>query len=113
MSYRMKATAGIIAIALFCAGCGDAIPEMTEQQTEMVTEYAANTMLVHVPESSGGSRLVDTTMEFDPSKMSKFEKMQRGLPIEDMTTPQTPEPDEQSQEAPADETQEAAEEDAG
>ena len=62
---------------LLLTGCGSQIPEMSEQQTEMITEYAAGSVLDQMPQSS--SRLVDTSQEFDPAKMTKYEKKSLGI----------------------------------
>ena len=35
----------LIFITAFAAGCGNKIPEMTEQQQELIVEYAAGTVL--------------------------------------------------------------------
>ncbi len=67
--------------ALILTGCQSEIPEMSEKETEMVTEYAAGTVLEHVP--SSGSRLVDTSVEYDPDKMTKYEKAQMGFKTEE------------------------------
>ncbi len=103
------------AVALMVCGCGSEIPDMTDQQTEIVTEYAANTMLVHMPGTSS-SRLVDTSVDFDPSKMSKYEKKKLGIPIEDMQSPApvvTEESGESQEDQNTEQTENEGAEDAG
>ena len=77
--YSYLAIIGMTALVL--TGCQSEIPEMSEKETEMVTEYAAGTVLDHVP--SSGSRLVDTSVEYDPAKMTKYEKAQMGFKTEE------------------------------
>ncbi|MCR5339176.1 MAG: hypothetical protein K6E75_11540 [Lachnospiraceae bacterium] len=89
MTYRRKGwlVGGIMAAALICmTGCGDAIPELSEQQTEVFTEYAAGAVLKEMPQSN--SRLVDTSVDYDPSKMTKYEKQQLGIIDPDEPSPQ-------------------------
>lgn len=47
--------------ALFAAGCGNKIPEMTEQQQELIVEYAAGTVLKYDKNYAG--KLVELTVE--------------------------------------------------
>ncbi|MCR4690905.1 MAG: hypothetical protein K5739_06150 [Lachnospiraceae bacterium] len=71
----------IASLLLLLTACGDAIPEMSEQQTEMFTEYAAGSVLDATGASS--SRLVDTSVPFEPEKMSKYEKEKLGISDEE------------------------------
>ncbi len=79
MKKRIKAglTISYITAAILLTGCADEIPEMSEQQTELITEYAAGSVLDQMPESA--SRLVDTSKEYDPSRMTKYEKNRLGI----------------------------------
>ena len=81
MQKRLQAIACLAALALSLSACGDAIPEMSEKQTDMMTEYAAGSILEHTPEAK--SRLVDTTQDYDPDKMTKYEKRKLGMEIEE------------------------------
>lgn len=50
-----------IFIAAFATGCGNKIPEMTEQQQELIVEYAAGTVLKY--DKNYESKLVELTLE--------------------------------------------------
>lgn len=50
-----------IFVSLFAAGCGNKIPEMTEQQQELIVEYAAGTVLKYDKNYEG--KLVELTVE--------------------------------------------------
>ncbi len=47
-------------VLLFMMGCGNKIPEMTDQQQDLVVEYAANTVLKY--DQNYGSRLIDLSL---------------------------------------------------
>ncbi len=51
----------LISITAFAAGCGNKIPEMTEQQQELIVEYAAGTVLKY--DKNYESKLVELTLE--------------------------------------------------
>ena len=51
----------LIFITAFAAGCGNKIPEMTEQQQELIVEYAAGTVLKY--DKNYESKLVELTLE--------------------------------------------------
>lgn len=59
MKKRMICTAGVI-LAVSVTGCGNAIPEMSEQQEELVVEYASDVLLRH--SKNYGSKLVDLSL---------------------------------------------------
>ncbi|MCR5283261.1 MAG: hypothetical protein K6E18_07810 [Lachnospiraceae bacterium] len=96
----------ILSLSLLCMslyGCGgmDAIPEMSEKQADMVTEYAAGSVLTHTTGSK--SRLVDTTQEYNPDKMTKYEKRKKGIAIpEPEPAPAPEEGEEQTPDATGD-----------
>ena len=81
---------GIIMAALV-TGCGSTMPDLTQEETELISEYAVGVLLKY--DKRHGSRLVDTT-EYD---MAAAE-------VEEELPEQTPEP-EQEQENPADDTE--------
>ncbi len=60
----------VLLSATTMAGCGNAIPEMSEQQRELVVEYAVGVLLKH--DWNYGTRLVDFSkvQESDPEEMS-------------------------------------------
>lgn len=73
---------GIICTAvLLLAGCGDSVPDMTEEQKNAISEYAAITLLKY--DANARSRLVD---------LSRIEE-QPVLPVSDQTPTPEPEPE--------------------
>lgn len=50
----------VCACSLWMTGCGNQIPEMTEEQNALITEYAAGLLLKHHADYNG--RLVDTSV---------------------------------------------------
>lgn len=60
---RKQVTGGLAVIcsALIATGCGNSIPEMTEEQQELVVEYAAGVVLKHDKNYQG--KLVEFTLE--------------------------------------------------
>lgn len=81
---------GIIMAALV-TGCGSTMPDLTQEETELISEYAVGVLLKY--DKRHGSRLVDTT-EYDTAAAE----------VEEELPEQTPEP-EQEQENPADDTE--------
>lgn len=65
---RKKITGGLAVVcsALIATGCGNSIPEMTEEQQELVVEYAAGVVLKHDKNYEG--KLVELTLEEDDAK---------------------------------------------
>lgn len=59
MKKRMICAAGVI-LAVSVTGCGNAIPEMSGQQEELVVEYASDVLLRH--SKNYGSKLVDISL---------------------------------------------------
>ena len=53
----------VIGMALTVAGCGNTIPEMTQEQQELVVEYAAGVVLKY--DKNHESKLVELTLEED------------------------------------------------
>lgn len=90
---RMKKHHIILAAvsALALTACGSEIPEMSDQQAEIITEYAAVQILDNVPYA--GSRLVDTSQPFDPLHMTKYERDKLGIDINDYLPDPTPTPE--------------------
>ena len=81
---------GIIMAALV-TGCGPTMPDLTQEETELISEYAVGVLLKY--DKRHGSRLVDTT-EYDTAAAEAEEDIPE----------QTPEP-EQEPENPADDTE--------
>ncbi len=54
---KKRKIAMICLSAVLLAGCGDAMPEMTDEQAELIGEYAAITLMKY--DAAGRSRLVD------------------------------------------------------
>lgn len=72
---RKKKMAGLLGtgVLLLClTGCGNAIPDMTEEQNALVTEYAATLLLQYHADYEG--KLVDTSKS--PEKESLSDAMQ-------------------------------------
>lgn len=78
---------GLIMAALV-TGCGSTMPDLTQEETELISEYAVGVLLKY--DKRHGSRLVDTT-EYDTAAAE----------VEEDIPEQTPEPE---QENPADDT---------
>lgn len=62
----------IICTTMMASGCGDKIPEMTEQQQELVVEYAAGTVLKY--DKNYESKLVELTLEENTDKEAASEE---------------------------------------
>ena len=84
---------GILAAALL-SGCGDEMPDLTQEETELITEYTVGLLLKY--DKYYGSRLVDTT-EYDVAVEEVPEET-----VEEM--PEEPE-EKTEQENPTDETE--------
>lgn len=56
----VKTMAAFCAAALFCTGCGNKIPDMTQEQAQEIGEYAAGLLLRY--DANYRSRLVDLAM---------------------------------------------------
>ena len=101
MRKKISVIFGLSLLCMSLCGCQDAIPEMSEKQADMVTEYAAGSVLTHT--SGSRSRLVDTTQEYNPDKMTKYEKRKLGIAIpEPEPAPAPEEGTEQSQDVSGD-----------
>lgn len=61
MKKRVIGGLAVISSALIATGCGNSIPEMTEEQQELVVEYAAGVVLKHDKNYEG--KLVELTLE--------------------------------------------------
>lgn len=72
---------GII-MAAFVTGCGSTMPDLTQEETELISEYAVGVLLKY--DTRHGSRLVDTT-EYDTAA----EEVEEDIPEPE----QTPEPE--------------------
>lgn len=66
----------VLALALSLMGCGNTIPEMTEEQSAMISEYAAGLLLSNM--KSGQSKLVDdetlAILEAEAAEKAKLEQ---------------------------------------
>lgn len=66
----------VLAVVLSLMGCGNTIPEMTEEQSAMVSEYAAGLLLSNM--KSGQSKLVDdetlAILEAEAAEKAKLEQ---------------------------------------
>lgn len=79
--------------------CGDAIPTMTEQQSQDVGEYAAMLLLKY--DANHRSRLVDLTENNDEEVVEEQETdIEPEIPVEDVAEPETPEGEEPTPEIP-------------
>lgn len=58
MSKKMNLFMVIVLYMMMVSGCGNAIPKMNDQESDLVVQYAAQTLLSHTKEDT--SRLVDT-----------------------------------------------------
>lgn len=56
--------------SFFVTGCGNRIPEMTEEQSALITEYAAGLLLKHHADYNG--RLVDTSVPPQEKPMAEI-----------------------------------------
>ena len=61
MKKRAISTIMILCMTALASGCGNKIPEMTEQQQELIVEYAAGTVLKY--DKNYESKLVELTLE--------------------------------------------------
>lgn len=68
----------IMAISVLLAGCGNMIPNLSDEENEMITEYAASILLKY--DSNYSSRLVDTSII--PDDLLKKEEP---IPVENET----------------------------
>ena len=59
MNKKNKIVLCLLASTICMTACGNSIPEMTQEQKDLVVQYAAGTLLEHLNES--GTRLVDTS----------------------------------------------------
>ncbi len=59
MNKRNKIVLCLLASTICMTACGNSIPDMTQEQEDLVVQYAAGTLLEHLNES--GTRLVDTS----------------------------------------------------
>lgn len=74
---------GII-MAAFVTGCGSTMPDLTQEETELISEYAVGVLLKY--DTRHGSRLVDTT-EYDMAA----EEVEEDIPEPEQTTEPEPE----------------------
>lgn len=61
MKKRVIGSLAVVCSALIATGCGNSIPEMTEEQQELVVEYAAGVVLKYDKNYEG--KLVELTLE--------------------------------------------------
>lgn len=61
-------TAGVCFTIFFLTGCGNKIPDMTEEENALITEYAAGILLEHHADYQG--RLVDTSLTPEEKSVS-------------------------------------------
>ncbi|MDE6847255.1 MAG: hypothetical protein K2J99_16030 [Lachnospiraceae bacterium] len=65
-----------IAAAVLMTGCGAAIPDLTQEETNLISEYAVGVLLKH--DKHHCSRLVDTT-EYETAKAEELEEIPEEL----------------------------------
>lgn len=66
MKKRVIGGLAVVCSALIATGCGNSIPEMTEEQQELVVEYAAGVVLKYDKNYEG--KLVELTLEEDAAE---------------------------------------------
>lgn len=91
MNKRNKIVLCLLASAICMTACGNSIPEMTQEQEDLVAQYAAGTLLEHLNES--GTRLVDTSKpKEEPTLADAVAVTQEpGVSDNDMATDEAPE----------------------
>lgn len=89
MKRACKLLCGIMAAALL-TGCGSAMPELTQEETDLISEYAVGVLLKY--DKYHSSRLVDT---------AAYDTVEEEAPAEEPEEPAQTEPEE---EAPVDDT---------
>ncbi len=73
MKRKVKLVLAFSALVLSVAGCGNAVPEMTEEERREISEYAAVLLLKH--DANSRSRLVDVTViEEEERKQAAWEE---------------------------------------
>lgn len=66
MKKKVTGAAVVLLSAAITAGCGNEIPELSEQQQELVVEYAVSELLKH--DANHEEKLVELTLEEDPAQ---------------------------------------------
>lgn len=76
----------VLLLSTALMGCGNAIPEMTEEESALITEYAAGLLLEYHADSQ--SRLVDTSqpLEEDKPDVLPEKEVQTATPISENST---------------------------
>ncbi len=103
--FHKKAVCVLMVATLLLTGCGSAIPELSEEENEMVSNYAANLLLIYG--TNYDSRLVDTSVL--PEDLLKLQKQWEAedaaaLAAQEKTPESTDLPDDMGQTGPALET---------
>lgn len=93
MNKKNKIVLCLLASAICMTACGNSIPDMTQEQEDLVAQYAAGTLLEHLNES--GTRLVDTSKPKEEPTLADAvavtQKPEPGVSGNDMETDETPE----------------------
>lgn len=92
MKKKVTGAAVVLLSAAIAAGCGNEIPELNEQQQELVVEYAASQLLKH--DANHEEKLVELTLEEEPAQTEEAlpeekEDLLEEAP-EETDTPQVP-----------------------
>ncbi len=90
MKRACKLLCGIMAAALL-TGCGSTMPDLTQEETDLISEYAVGVLLKYDKYHSG--RLVDTT---------DYETVED---VEEPEEAEQPEPEQEQEEVPVDDTE--------
>lgn len=69
MNRKLKTFLGIMSVALILTGCGPQLPELTENESEKIAEYAATVLLQY--EKTQKNRLVDTNAMEEQMELKK------------------------------------------
>lgn len=70
-------------LALMVMGCGAEVPELTDEETEIISEYAASVLMNY--DKDNGSRLVDLTTVEELTDMPEEETEKMQPPTEEVT----------------------------
>lgn len=89
MRKRLIGGLAVICSALIATGCGNAIPEMTQEQQELVVEYAAGVVLKHDKNYEG--KLVELTLEETQVEEAEAVPTHENEPEPEMAEPETAE----------------------
>lgn len=85
---KIRVSLCILGVMMTFSGCGGRIPDMTEEEQEAISEYAAGLLLKYNTNQS--SRLVDLELLEDPETTEMPEATPEPSPIPEMT-PELPE----------------------